>query len=314
MYSFSLKWNGISSFTEWWPLCLARPPYRPVPVCTIRLYTYGDYYRSSLEWTEIVACFQLGPACHLLIPLRWRHNENDSVSNHQPHGCLLNRLFRRRSKKTSKLRDTGLCVGNSPGPVNSPHKGPVTRKMLPFDDVIMRVAIRYRNKINCWRVYTHFFRTRRPTFCISQQYYALSVHIIANELAYLFSHDELMAFVIAQTWKKLHWGFRRLVLIGGGGGSFKCSTVIMTRSSRTTCDDDTNLPLQLPYRLTVLHISRQYHSHALDKISKPVGSCKKICGLTGFREISIRNEFRICFPYCNSRIPHCTSGPCFNIR
>ena len=38
----------------------------------------------------------------------------DSVSNHQPHNCLLNRLFRRRSKKTSKLRVTGLCVGNSP--------------------------------------------------------------------------------------------------------------------------------------------------------------------------------------------------------
>ena len=35
---------------------------------------------------------------------------------------------RHRSKKTSKLRATGLCVGNSPGPVNSPHKGPVTRK------------------------------------------------------------------------------------------------------------------------------------------------------------------------------------------
>ena len=48
-------------------------------------------------------------------PLRWRHNGRDSVSNHQPHDCLLNRLFRRRSKKTSKLRATGLCVGNSPG-------------------------------------------------------------------------------------------------------------------------------------------------------------------------------------------------------
>ena len=47
--------------------------------------------------------------------LRWRHNGPDSVSNHQPHDCLLNRLFRRRSKKTSKLRVTGLCVGNSPG-------------------------------------------------------------------------------------------------------------------------------------------------------------------------------------------------------
>ena len=28
-------------------------------------------------------------------------------------------------------------MGNSPGPVNSPHNGPVTRKMFPFDDVIM---------------------------------------------------------------------------------------------------------------------------------------------------------------------------------
>ena len=47
--------------------------------------------------------------------LRWRHNGRDSVSNHQAYNCLLNRLFRRRSKKTSKLRVTGLCVGNSPG-------------------------------------------------------------------------------------------------------------------------------------------------------------------------------------------------------
>ena len=46
--------------------------------------------------------------------LLWRHNGRGSVSNHQPHDCLLNRLFRRRSKKTSKLRVTGLCAGTSP--------------------------------------------------------------------------------------------------------------------------------------------------------------------------------------------------------
>ena len=39
--------------------------------------------------------------------------ERDGVSNHQPHDCLLNGLFRRRSKKTSKLRVTGLA-GRSP--------------------------------------------------------------------------------------------------------------------------------------------------------------------------------------------------------
>ena len=47
-------------------------------------------------------------------PLLWRHNGRDGVSNHQPHHGLLNRLFRRRSKKTSKLRVTGLSAGNSP--------------------------------------------------------------------------------------------------------------------------------------------------------------------------------------------------------
>ena len=76
-----------------------------------------------------------------LLILRWRQNGRDGVSNHQPHDCLFNRLWRRRSKTTSKLRVTGLCVGNSPAPVNSPHKGPVTRKMFLFDDVIMPMPV-----------------------------------------------------------------------------------------------------------------------------------------------------------------------------
>ena len=48
------------------------------------------------------------------ITLQWRHNGRDGVSNHEPHDCLLNRLFRRRSKKTSTIRFTGLCEENSP--------------------------------------------------------------------------------------------------------------------------------------------------------------------------------------------------------
>ena len=48
------------------------------------------------------------------ISLQWRHNKRNDVSNQQRLDCLLNRLFRRRSKKTSKLRVTGLCEGNSP--------------------------------------------------------------------------------------------------------------------------------------------------------------------------------------------------------
>ena len=50
---------------------------------------------------------------------------------------LLNCLFRRRSKKTSKLRVTGFVRGIHRWPVKSPHKGPVTRKRFPFYGVIM---------------------------------------------------------------------------------------------------------------------------------------------------------------------------------
>ena len=45
--------------------------------------------------------------------LQWRHNGYDGASNHQPHHCLLNCLFRHRLKKIPKLRVTGICAGNS---------------------------------------------------------------------------------------------------------------------------------------------------------------------------------------------------------
>ena len=46
--------------------------------------------------------------------LQLRHNGRDGVSNPQPRDCLLKRLSRRRSKKTSKFRVTGLYEWNSP--------------------------------------------------------------------------------------------------------------------------------------------------------------------------------------------------------
>ena len=54
------------------------------------------------------------------LPLQLRHNEHDGVSNLQPHDCLLNRLFVCRSRKSSKLRVTDLCAGNSPVTVEFP--------------------------------------------------------------------------------------------------------------------------------------------------------------------------------------------------
>ena len=48
------------------------------------------------------------------IPLQWCHKEPDGVSNHRRLDSFLNRLFRCGSMKTSWLRVTGLCEGNSP--------------------------------------------------------------------------------------------------------------------------------------------------------------------------------------------------------
>ena len=51
----------------------------------------------------------------------------------------LNRLFKRRSKKLQSSASLAFVRGIHRWPVNSSHKWPVTRKMFPFDDVIMEM-------------------------------------------------------------------------------------------------------------------------------------------------------------------------------
>ena len=99
--------------------------------------------------------------------LQWRHNERDGVSNNQPNDCLLIRLFRRRSKKTSKNRTTGPLRGIQRWPVNSPHKGTVTRKMFPF----------------CH----HFVIMRRKSVNLSQHLFLISLGLY-DTLLFVWSH------------------------------------------------------------------------------------------------------------------------------
>ena len=44
-------------------------------------------------------------------------------------------------KKHQRSASLAICEGNSPGTGEIPHKGPVMRKMFPFDDVIMKYAL-----------------------------------------------------------------------------------------------------------------------------------------------------------------------------
>ena len=72
----------------------------------------GQY--TSTHSDNVLGLLRTATGHYLIRSLQWRHNGHGGVSNYQTHDCLLNRLFRRRSTKTSKLRVTGHCAGNSP--------------------------------------------------------------------------------------------------------------------------------------------------------------------------------------------------------
>ena len=116
-----------------WPRS-ARRPRGPnvkngVIYLSIRSFMSPRFYLTAVainEWSHITGyhgCnYNSRHICSLFVSwppfrctLQCRNYGCDSVSNHQPQDCLLNRLFRRRSKKTSKLRVIGLSMGNSPG-------------------------------------------------------------------------------------------------------------------------------------------------------------------------------------------------------
>ena len=82
----------------------------------IRLIQDTQYMgKYSVPYKSCGICRSKPPAsCNEQPSLQWRHNGLVGVSNDQPHHYLLGRLFGRRSKKTSKLRVTGLCACNSP--------------------------------------------------------------------------------------------------------------------------------------------------------------------------------------------------------
>ena len=73
--------------------------------------------------------------------LKWRHNRHDDVSSHQPHHCLLNYYFSADQRKHQNSTSLAFVWGIHRGPVNSPHKWPVTREVFPFDDVIMKSTV-----------------------------------------------------------------------------------------------------------------------------------------------------------------------------
>ena len=98
-----------SSYSDWWFIFIFSWPH-----------TVSNYHICRFLWSWFRSEQPLNESATfdwkwVLHSLQWRHNEHDGVSNHQPHDCLLNRLFWCRSKKIPKLRANGLSAGNSAG-------------------------------------------------------------------------------------------------------------------------------------------------------------------------------------------------------
>ena len=90
----------VNMFRYFGKKCITKYPCRTRKTLRNSSWQYINAFQTVLNKASIL--------------LQWRYNDHDGVSNHQPYNCILNRLFRCRSEKTSKLRVTGRCSGNSP--------------------------------------------------------------------------------------------------------------------------------------------------------------------------------------------------------
>ena len=93
--------------------------------------------------------------------LRWRHNGRDSVSNHQAHHCLLNRYSDADQRKHQSSASLAFVWGIHRGPVNSSHNWPVTRKMFPFDNVMLPTENRNLHWFHYWSIQVRNFNATK---------------------------------------------------------------------------------------------------------------------------------------------------------
>ena len=111
IWSISCEIPHVCATRPHWWLVNFGPGNGLVPPGTM---SYKAHIKDSHGMGVFVSTLRCVLQSYYMYALQWRHNGRDGVSNDQPPSRLLNRLFRYRSRKTSKLRITGLCAGNSP--------------------------------------------------------------------------------------------------------------------------------------------------------------------------------------------------------
>ena len=117
----------------------------------------------------------------LKFTLLWRHNGRDGVSNHHPYSTVYSGADQRKHQSPASL---AFVRGIHRSAVNSPHKGPVTRKMFLFHDVIMNTK-----KLNSVHNLVMNCRLWRLLICSQFCVIELSSKIIYNLFMSIWSLD-----------------------------------------------------------------------------------------------------------------------------
>ena len=113
LYLFALPWNWDAITPMWNKYSILRSA----------IYTYVI---DECPIQCLVSTFK--NLMSIIRTLQWRRNEHDGVSNHRRLDCLLNRLFREDQRKHQNSASLAFVREIHRSPVNSPYKGPVTRK------------------------------------------------------------------------------------------------------------------------------------------------------------------------------------------
>ena len=152
-FLFNLDCDKIKRGNAKWPCWVMPSSHQEFRNISLRISEDKNIPDSKVIMILVMARFLASPRHHSALYwlgntngrklLQWyyiimmTYNERDGVSNHRRLDLLFNRLFRRESKKNLSSAPLAFVRGNHQWPVHSPHKGPVTRKMSPFEDFIM---------------------------------------------------------------------------------------------------------------------------------------------------------------------------------
>ena len=124
----------------------------------------------------------------VVLALKWRHNERDGVSNDRGVSIVRSTVGSGADqRKHQSPTSLAFVMGIHRWPGNSTHKSPVTRKMFPFNDVIM-VSLSFNKDLQMH----DFFMS---TLCIFLHWFVTTHHQLTFETNTMLERTPLINMI-----------------------------------------------------------------------------------------------------------------------